>query len=189
MEIKREFMPGDIVRHFKREFTGERDTRYLYRIIGVAEHSETGEKLMIYQALYDDYGIYARPYDMFISKVDHSKYPEIRQTYRFEVVRHAAVDATGAEEPDEQAAKTAEPADEPKGEPAGAVGRAADAGAAGTAIGPDAGPVGATGQSDEPSDEAQAGTEDASGAYSHYPDAEMDLSVYDPAAAETEAAQ
>ena len=126
MEIKREFMPGDIVRHFKREFTGERDTRYLYRIIGVAEHSETGEKLMIYQALYDDYGIYARPYDMFISKVDHSKYPEIRQTYRFEVVRHAAVDASVADEQDEQTTQTAAPAVKQAEEPANKTGQSAE---------------------------------------------------------------
>lgn len=80
---ERIFQEGDIVRHFKRETTDDPD-KYLYRIIGRAEHTETGELLMIYQALYGDRRIFARPYDMFMSEVDLEKYPEIRQRYRFE---------------------------------------------------------------------------------------------------------
>ncbi len=79
--------PGDIVQHFKRELLSEEEraaNKYLYQIIGTAEHTETGEKLMIYQALYGDFRIYARPYDMFMEKVDWEKYPDIRQEYRFE---------------------------------------------------------------------------------------------------------
>lgn len=84
---ERNINPGDIVRHFKRETLTEderRSNKYLYKIIGVAEHTETKEKLMIYMALYDDFGIYARPLEMFLSEVDREKYPDIKQRYRFE---------------------------------------------------------------------------------------------------------
>lgn len=85
---------GDIVQHFKREYLkGDYITsssKYLYKIVGFATHTETKEKLVIYQALYCDsktgvnFDIYARPYDMFMSEVDHEKYPDIKQKYRFE---------------------------------------------------------------------------------------------------------
>lgn len=83
MEI-RKFEKGDIVQHFKRELTGPEGTRYLYEIIGEAEHTESGERLMIYRALYGDMRMFARPLDMFMSEVDREKYPQIRQKYRFE---------------------------------------------------------------------------------------------------------
>ena len=79
---------GDIVRHFKREWIPdeqlESSSEYLYKVLAVAQHTETGEKLMIYQALYAPFKICARPYDMFMSEVDKAKYPDIRQKYRFE---------------------------------------------------------------------------------------------------------
>ena len=57
---------------------------YLYEIIGTSKHNENGEILMIYKPLYEtdcvkgiDYA--ARPYKIFMSEVDHEKYPEIKQ--------------------------------------------------------------------------------------------------------------
>ena len=86
---ERTFTPGDIVTHFKRETLSPEDynaNKYLYKIIGVAEHTETKEKMMVYQALYGDFGTYVRPYEMFVSEVDKEKYPDIEQKYRFEKV-------------------------------------------------------------------------------------------------------
>ena len=84
------FHPGDIVRHFKWETLTDEEkktNRYLYRNIGPAVHTETREPLMVYQALYGDFGVYARPSAMFYSEVEHDKYPQIQQKYRFEKLR------------------------------------------------------------------------------------------------------
>ena len=81
---------ADIVQHFKRETLENPGNRYLYEIKDIATHTETKEKLVIYKALYSDkdmgvdFGVYARPYDMFMSEVDREKYPHIKQKYRFE---------------------------------------------------------------------------------------------------------
>ncbi len=86
------FHSGDIVQHFKRETLDAEafaQNKYLYKIIGVATHSETGEPMMVYQPLYEDKGMYVRPLEMFLSEVDHEKYPDIKQKYRFEKVSEA----------------------------------------------------------------------------------------------------
>lgn len=84
--VQRDIRVGDIVRHFKREWVSQETSEYLYKVIAFAQHTETGEKLVIYQAMYASFKICARPYAMFMSEVDREKYPEIRQKYRFEKV-------------------------------------------------------------------------------------------------------
>lgn len=86
-EIQREIRAGDIVRHFKREWVSDETSEYLYKVLAFAQHTETGEKLVIYQALYAPFKICARPYAMFMSEVDRQKYPDIKQQYRFEKVQ------------------------------------------------------------------------------------------------------
>lgn len=80
-EDSRKFLSGDIVQHFKRELSSV-GQEYLYRVIGPAMHTETQEQLMVYQAMYGEKEIFARPMEDFLSEVDHGKYPFVKQKYR-----------------------------------------------------------------------------------------------------------
>lgn len=75
MEKDRVVKPGQIYKHFK---------GWLIEIICIAKHSETKEYMVIYHHVNDD-EIWTRPLDMFLSEVDHKKYPDIKQKYRFEL--------------------------------------------------------------------------------------------------------
>ena len=81
--MSRQIQMGSVYRHFK-GFTA--------KIITIATHTETGESLVVYEcngkavnSNHED-GIYARPLQMFLSEVDHEKYPDVEQKYRFELI-------------------------------------------------------------------------------------------------------
>ncbi len=88
---EKELIPGTVVQHFKRRMLNEAEradsTQYLYEILGVAHHTETGERLVVYRALYGEGKICARPLEMFLSETDREKYPQAEQKFRFEPVK------------------------------------------------------------------------------------------------------
>ncbi len=65
-----------IYKHFKGDY---------YLLVDVAKHSETGEDYVVYRKLYEDCALWVRPLDMFLEEVDHEKYPEVEQQYRFQL--------------------------------------------------------------------------------------------------------
>ena len=68
---------GKVYRHFKGN---------LYKVEDVATHSETGETYVVYRQMYGEKSLWIRPLDMFLEEVDHEKYPDVKQKYRFEKV-------------------------------------------------------------------------------------------------------
>ena len=65
-----------IYKHFKGDY---------YLVEDIAQDSETKMEVVIYRRLYEDGGLWVRPKEMFLSEVDHEKYPNVKQKYRFEL--------------------------------------------------------------------------------------------------------
>lgn len=74
----REVKAGQMYKHFKGT---------IHKVICIAKHSETGEDMVVYTHE-DNNEIWARPIDMFLSEVDHEKYPDVKQKYRFELIQN-----------------------------------------------------------------------------------------------------
>ena len=75
----RRIEPGTVVKHFKGS---------CYRVLAYARHTETNEIMVVYQALYGENEVFARPLDMFMGKVDKTKYPQANQEHRFETLKY-----------------------------------------------------------------------------------------------------
>lgn len=93
MEQQRKPVAGDLYCHFKGN---------LYEVITLAVHSETEEEMVVYRQRYGEFKAYVRPLSMFLSEVDHEKYHEVKQKYRFELISPGAP----AEEPVEEPGKS-----------------------------------------------------------------------------------
>ena len=72
----REVNINGIYNHFKGDY---------YLVENIEKYSETKEEMVVYRRLYEDGGLWVRPKDMFLSEVDHEKYPNVKQKYRFEL--------------------------------------------------------------------------------------------------------
>ena len=77
MANKQEIQLHRVYRHFKGDY---------YLVEDLAHDSETNEEVVIYRKLYGDGSLWVRPLSMFLSEVDHERYPNVKQRYRFELV-------------------------------------------------------------------------------------------------------
>lgn len=78
-----EDLKGKVVKHFKGK---------LYLVVDIVKHSETMEELILYKALYGEFGLFVRPKEMFLSEVDKIKYPNCNQKYRFQLINEIDID-------------------------------------------------------------------------------------------------
>lgn len=72
----RELKINGVYRHFKGDY---------YLVVDLAKDSESKEDMVVYRRLYGDGSLWVRPLAMFLSEVDHKKYPNVSQSYRFEL--------------------------------------------------------------------------------------------------------
>lgn len=84
MSEPREIKINGIYKHFKNKY---------YKVEDVAFHSETKEEYVVYRRLYDDGSLWIREKQMFLSEVDHVKYPDVKQKWRFELVEDFSEEA------------------------------------------------------------------------------------------------
>lgn len=77
MKLVNNLVIHGIYRHFKGDY---------YLVEDIALDSETNKEMVVYRRLYDDCSLWVRPVEMFLSEVDHNKYPNVEQKYRFELV-------------------------------------------------------------------------------------------------------
>ncbi len=82
MRVMRTIKIHGIYKHFKGKY---------YLVEDIAFDSETKEQVVVYRRLYDDMSLWVRPLAMFLSEVDHQKYPKVSQKYRFELVEENEV--------------------------------------------------------------------------------------------------